>query len=681
MRVGTIGILTLGLVACAGEDPEIAVKAILDGHEVPDLSVGGPCRDASDCSSGALAACQVAVCQADGTCGVAAAADGEACDDGNPCTAAGSCAAGACVAGAAQEGACDDEDPCTPESSCVGGACVGVGVIACDDADPCTDDACEPGVGCVAVARVCPDPEGSPCERGVCDSASGACVVGPREEGEACDDGLPCSVGATCHDGACVGFVGAECDDDNPCTVDFCTAAGCSHSAVAGPCDDGNACTSNDACSNGLCVGSLMTCDDEDPCTADACVAGSCTFTPIADCVPPSPGCEGKVSGQACDDGDVSTVADLCAAGTCRGFTLTRVTPAGSGESQQLRRVSGAHGRWVTAMALTDTLDDAAGLLAEVSPAGAVSPYAPTRHAASFVDVDGDFAIDDEAVLWVWSDGQWSENEALRWALDGSGFGLPHGIWSITDANGPLRLWAVGEGAFGGPWIRRCTASNPTAVDASCHVQSVITSEDPVLRAVTGQEVCEGAACALTVVAPSDTFHATGADGLPRWFNDVYAQNGTVSGTWQVVAYDPGQSAMTSNAAAAVDTGGFIVVGGYGYMRTNAVTGLWALNPITVLEDQEQHHFEGVWSGDGVVVVASWRAVGVGLRRLELLVADSASDLREPANWYLHELGTESGTDAGVFDVDGAGGTWMVVGAGRSSVTTQTQGLVYVRKP
>ena len=683
MRVGTIGLVSLWLCACTGEDPEITVNGLVDGLDAPDLSSTGPkrCEDSSECADVELAPCEVAACLPDGTCGAVAADDGASCDDGNPCTGPDRCVAGACVAGDPQAGSCDDADPCTPQSTCAEGACVGEGVIACDDGDPCTDDFCEPGVGCAGTARTCPDPEDHPCERGVCDSDTGDCVTAPRAEGEACDDGLACSVGATCHDGACVGFVGPECDDDNPCTVDFCAAEGCGHNAVPGPCDDGDACTSGDVCSEGECVGTLMPCDDDDPCTADACFGGQCKFTPIEGCEPPSPGCDGKADGAPCDDGDVSTIADLCAASVCRGFTLVRAPVAASGEHRRLTRVTYAGGEWTAAMSLSDTADDATGILADVSTAGVVATFPGTRQEAAFADVHGVFAIDDGGVLWVRDEGQWSDDQPLRWALEDTGYGEPHGLWTYRTEGGGVRLWAVGEAVFGGAWVRRCVASSPTAQDASCNVQSVITSEDPVLRAVTGRLACVGEVCTPSLVAAADLFEATGFDGLPRWFNDVYAQNGTAGGTWQIAAYDPGQSLMTSNDAAPVDGGGFIVVGGYGYMRTNAVADLWVLNPQMVIEDQDQRHFEGVWSGDGVVVVVGWRAVGAGQRRLELLVGDVSGDLSSSEAWRRYELGTESGSTSGLFDVTGSGDAWMIVGAGRTSAAAPAQGLVYVREP
>ncbi len=61
------------------------------------------------------------------------------------------------------------------------------------------------------------------------------------------------------------------CDDGNPCTTDGCDAASdaCVYSFADGTaCDDGNPCTHGDACSQGVCVGSLDV----------SCNAGGCPW-------------------------------------------------------------------------------------------------------------------------------------------------------------------------------------------------------------------------------------------------------------------------------------------------------------------------------------------------------------------------------------------------------------------
>jgi hypothetical protein len=56
-------------------------------------------------------------------------------------------------------------------------------------------------------------------------------------------------------------------------------------------------------------------CDDRDACTADACSGGACTNDPVPD-------------GTPCDDGDVATDGDHCAAGVCAGVLPVCVSDA-----------------------------------------------------------------------------------------------------------------------------------------------------------------------------------------------------------------------------------------------------------------------------------------------------------------------------------------------------------------
>jgi cysteine-rich repeat protein len=72
--------------------------------------------------------------------------DGTSCDDGNACTAAGTCAAGVCVAGTAlpDGAACDDGDACTTTDVCDAGECTGADPPTCD-----VCSRCDRRLGCV----------------------------------------------------------------------------------------------------------------------------------------------------------------------------------------------------------------------------------------------------------------------------------------------------------------------------------------------------------------------------------------------------------------------------------------------------------------------------------------------------------------------------------------------------
>lgn len=92
-------------------------------------------------------------------------ADGAACDDGNPCTVADACRAGACVV--SQPKVCAATGPCHLAGTCDSktGACsdpLAPDQSACDDGNPCS-------------------------QRGTC--TAGSCVAAPKADGTACPGG------------------------------------------------------------------------------------------------------------------------------------------------------------------------------------------------------------------------------------------------------------------------------------------------------------------------------------------------------------------------------------------------------------------------------------------------------------------------------------------------------------
>src|SRR5262249_17940666 len=105
-----------------------------------------------------------------GDAGCLGAPDGAACDDGDACTAASSCRAGACEAG--------DAIPCAPAGQC---------------------------------------------EAAACSPTSGACVTRAVRDYTSCDDGDLCTAGESCMGGVCTGGVQAlPCYDGDPRTADLC---------------------------------------------------------------------------------------------------------------------------------------------------------------------------------------------------------------------------------------------------------------------------------------------------------------------------------------------------------------------------------------------------------------------------------------------------------------------------
>ena len=276
-------------------------------------------------------------------------ADGESCDDGDPCTLDDVCSAGACVGGS--------NDPCESDSTCQTGTCVpgeGCKYENADDGTECSVTCFEEAT-CIAgeckanadTAVVCASPEeaGNPClEELQCDLETGECTVEIfKPEGTSCDDdGNLCSKESCSADGECVSTGDVEnCSQqssDFPCLKWACDAKDgtCKDTGFIGEvsCDDGNACTKNDTCSEdefGIaeCVGEAIPVDDGNPCTDDYCKDGEFFHDFLAgascetgDACSPLGTCEGtnaddgycKFDGCECNtDADCAQDDDLCA--------------------------------------------------------------------------------------------------------------------------------------------------------------------------------------------------------------------------------------------------------------------------------------------------------------------------------------------------------------------------------
>lgn len=182
-----------------------------------------------------------------------------------------------------------------------------------------------------------PEITGPPCE---CDQA-GPCCDGcwAINRGEACDDGLHCTMGTTCQpDGECAGATASPCDEllaAPECQQATCDeVAGCSiqniHEGFA--CDDGNARTVEDRCVRGQCVGTPCECDE-----------GACCD-----------GCWFLDAGTVCETGDER---DWCSAFETCGASRVR--------QQKQRLCTGqsagcdAPAEWVTVEVLTECGSDA----------------------------------------------------------------------------------------------------------------------------------------------------------------------------------------------------------------------------------------------------------------------------------------------------------------------------------
>jgi hypothetical protein len=179
------------------------------------------------CPSGS---CEVAIC-ADGVCGVAAVADSEPCDDGNPCTVDDHCMAGACMGGPAEpdticgtNGVCKESVcvECTPVEQCLA------------DADCCAGETCCVGTcispeafltdleNCGGCGNTCP-PADELCREPVC--VDGGCDTQPIVDGETCNPDNACVDGSVCVDGQCEGTPledGTECGEFGACQEGVC---------------------------------------------------------------------------------------------------------------------------------------------------------------------------------------------------------------------------------------------------------------------------------------------------------------------------------------------------------------------------------------------------------------------------------------------------------------------------
>ena len=73
-------------------------------------------------------------------------------------------------------------------------------------------------------------------------------------------------------------------------------------------CSDGNVCTGDELCVSGTCTaGTSLDCSISSPCQTGTCDSQlGCVTQPVTD-------------GTICDDGNVTTVGDVCQAGACIG--------------------------------------------------------------------------------------------------------------------------------------------------------------------------------------------------------------------------------------------------------------------------------------------------------------------------------------------------------------------------
>jgi thioredoxin-related protein len=226
---------------------------------------------------------------------------------------------------------CDDGDPNTINDICFNGICAGK-PVNCDDNNICTTDTYNPSTGqceftnntascndgnACTTTDACSDGvcvgsgvlecnDNNPCTDDTCDTLIG-CVFTANNV-NTCSDNSVCTNGDFCQDGSCISGTETECPDDgNLCTTASCDPmSGCGFVYNNNACDDGNASTINDVCINGVCTGSPQVCDDGNPCTTDSYNATTSQ-------------CEFVNNTASCNDGNACTTGDACSDGVCVG--------------------------------------------------------------------------------------------------------------------------------------------------------------------------------------------------------------------------------------------------------------------------------------------------------------------------------------------------------------------------
>jgi len=204
--------------------------------------------------------------------------DETTCDDGDPCTAPGSCFLGACAAPLLPS--CGALPDCATDIVC--------------DVDRCryvvVDGACYIDEACREDGE--PKP-GNPCRK--CDAGLDQHRWTDDDEAT-CDDDDACTYEDRCDGGRCAGTLNT-CADQYACTLDFCDEGACVNQLdgdlclIAGACrQDGQASADNGCyvCDSDIdqrqwSIALGQDCDDHDACTrVDTCLAdGKCAGTRI----------------------------------------------------------------------------------------------------------------------------------------------------------------------------------------------------------------------------------------------------------------------------------------------------------------------------------------------------------------------------------------------------------------
>ncbi|MDC0718320.1 hypothetical protein [Nannocystis bainbridge] len=206
------------------------------------------------------------------------------CGPGQQCSGPWDCAGGLCEAGLCRPPLqcrvaedCPDE-PCR-QPQCDGGQCSYVELegIKCDDGDLCTEaNVCIAGA-CTGVPRDCSG-HGGACQQGFCNPASGNCAIELLEDGAPCDDGLGCTFDDFCAGGQCFGKPGlpilfADFTDpgtwltDPPWMIGPAKPSACAFNGLEDPAEDHS--PGDDNMLAGAAIGGCL---PDEPLPMDACL-------------------------------------------------------------------------------------------------------------------------------------------------------------------------------------------------------------------------------------------------------------------------------------------------------------------------------------------------------------------------------------------------------------------------
>ena len=220
--------------------------------------------------------------------------------------------------------ACEDGDPCTLDDRCVDGVCAAGEPFGVREVEvtQCLRERCDPATGDVVKEHFAPLCRGRFGPGGVCwawgcidecdeggSCAEGVCAPVVREDGESCNDGNECTLEDRCEAGSCGGTAVCDCETDLDCAA-FASPCGGSFRCADYACEpvgDGVDCGAIPPadCRERVCLDkgecAAMLLPEDSPCGEDG--EGRCSANGV--CLDPGGcGCLGDSDCASREDGD-----------------------------------------------------------------------------------------------------------------------------------------------------------------------------------------------------------------------------------------------------------------------------------------------------------------------------------------------------------------------------------------